>query len=62
MVKKHKWVMRTVVRCRNGGLIDGRICHWLKLECGHIVTPYWNNRTFYVEGKTKSRCYECAKS
>jgi hypothetical protein len=54
-----KWKMRTVAIVRNGNYTHS---HWLKLKCGHVVTPRWNGKTFYIPGKTKSRCYECAGS
>lgn len=60
-MRPQRWKMRTVEICRDGGVANGRAMHWLKLSCGHIVTPYWNYKTFYLEGVTKSRCYECVK-
>lgn len=55
-----KYKMRTVVKVRNAGIDNNsRQRHWLKLECGHFVTPLWNYKTFYVKDKTRARCYEC---
>lgn len=55
-----KWRMRTAIKIDAGGCDKGRLYHRLALDCGHVVTPIWNGRTFYIKGETKSRCYECA--
>lgn len=55
-----KYVMRRVVSAKRGDHYDGKAHDWCKLECGHIVTPENNGRTFRVNGKTKARCYACA--
>lgn len=56
-----KWKMKTVIEVRDGGSDHDGVMHWLKLECGHIVTPYWDYETHYTPGKTKARCYKCAE-
>ena len=60
--EQRPYVLRTVVTVRRGDYYDGTDHDWVKLSCGHIVTPANNGRTLRVEGKTKARCYECGLS
>lgn len=57
-----QWKMRLILTVNEAGSDrKGKHYHRLQLECGHIVCPVWNGKTFYFPFQTKSRCYKCAE-